>query len=464
MDLRFHTGALIGCLLAVLHAPRLCALPEQGAEHRPAPAAAESSPNGWHATYRSAGDSAAPDHEVHTHSAVAAFALDRGETVHPEIGMSDLRARFAADIDVAGAGVYRFGLRVEGGSATLQVVDDADRLLATCRAEEDGDHHGDWVDLPRGRITVAVEFARSGYRRARLQTRWQMRFDPDRGGFPEEPIPTSVARVPESAHTLVSAGLLARRGRVLLERKGCVNCHTSSRRSAAGLLVAPRLDGVAERLSPTWMARWIRRPADLRRGADMPGLLPPGPAGHDEARNIAAFLASLSEPTASPDVLTGRALYHRLGCVACHGATASLAELSGDDFQNAEVPAAAVMPFGDMHGKWLPGALVEFLLDPTANHPAGRMPAFGLDRDEAEPLAAFLRATWAAGEPLEPEVERGREAWAARGCGTCHLLASGRTQLPHREEAGTARRRARARLSRPRGHAQPALRLGAGRA
>ena len=32
------------------------------------------------------------------------------------------------------------------------------------------------------------------------------------------------------------------RGRVLLERKGCVNCHTTGKRSAVGLLVAPRMD------------------------------------------------------------------------------------------------------------------------------------------------------------------------------------------------------------------------------
>ncbi len=443
---------LAACLAAVSLA---LALPTTARQAPAAPLAsgaraADALPAGWHAYYTLAPDGPEVPHEVHDHAVAAAFALDRGETLHPEAEMADLRARFSAEVEIPTSGRYRFGMALEGGRATLRVAEAGGAELAVCRAEEDGEHHTDWVDLGRGRVVVTVSFAREGYSRARLQTRWEMRFEPGRGGFPEEPIPTPSARVPEAARERVAQGLLARRGRVLLEQKGCVNCHTTDRRNAVGLLVAPRMDGVGERLSTTWTARWIHRPQDLRRGSDMPALLPPGETGRAEAADLAAFLAGTAALELGPEEQAGRELYHQLGCVACHGALASLAELHDDEFQSDAVPGGTVAPFGDLNGKWRTGALADYLVDPAADHPAGRMPSFGLERAEAEQLAAYLRAAWQGMAPDAAAVERGRQAWALRGCGTCHLLEGGRTELQ------TDRKLEQLLLDEPRGCLDPA--------
>ncbi len=440
MGSKIRIGTALSCLSLAMLVAALRSEPAQASATRLAAPPANAAipqvstpdlvvPNGWYALYTSASEGTKLPVEVHTHSPAAAFALDRGETLHPEVEMVDLRASFTADVSLATSGTYRFGFEMEGGHATVRVVDVNGREVAVCRADQAGEHYSDWIELPRGRVELTASFARDGYERARLQTRWEMKYEQGRGGFPAEPIPAHVTRVPASAQADVATGLLARRGRILLERKGCVNCHTTGKRNAVDTLVAPRMDDVGERLTTSWMARWIHRPADLRANANMPALLPSGEAGRAEAADIAAFLAGRSQPTDTGSA-SGRTLYHQIGCVACHGALTSLANLSNDEFQSHATPGAPVAPFGDVHGKWRRDALVRFLLNPAASHPAGRMPNFGLEQQQAEDLADYLRGAWeggAAGDPVA--AERGREAWALRGCGTCHLLEGGRTEL-----------------------------------
>ncbi|MCZ6597334.1 MAG: hypothetical protein O7B99_06840, partial [Planctomycetota bacterium] len=116
--------------------------------------------------------------------------------------------------------------------------------------------------------------------------------------------------------------------------------------------------------------------------------------------------------------------YHRVGCVACHGARETLAVLFDDEFLPDELPAVPpAAPLRDLGEKWRPVALERFLRDPAATHPDGRMPSFDLSLAEARQLAGYLLegAWWELGrEPDAAAVARGRETFGASGCTACH--------------------------------------------
>jgi mono/diheme cytochrome c family protein len=103
-------------------------------------------------------------------------------------------------------------------------------------------------------------------------------------------------------------------------------------------------------------------------------------------------------------------VYHRVGCVACHGA------LQGD-------LAAADPAILQIAGKTSISPLAAFLKDPLRDHPAGRMPSLLLDDLEAKALATYLvgLSTKHLGTP-EAEASRasdrrrGAAAFASRGC------------------------------------------------
>lgn len=77
-------------------------------------------------------------------------------------------------------------------------------------------------------------------------------------------------------------------------------------------------------------------------------------------------------------VARGDALYHRIGCVACHAP------------QDASTNTMTAVSLPRMAEKWSFDGLRRFLLDPLAIRPSGRMPAMNLTDREAADLAHFL--------------------------------------------------------------------------
>ena len=130
-------------------------------------------------------------------------------------------------------------------------------------------------------------------------------------------------------------------------------------------------------------------------------------------------------PSAEADPDLGRRLYHAVGCVPCHGALASPAEVFADEELPGEIPDAEVIaPFLGPEAKWSARGLVSFLRDPVAIRPRGRMPSSDLSEAEAGAIAAYLLARWGEAEPpLDPEsalAERGRKLYASKSCRSCH--------------------------------------------
>jgi mono/diheme cytochrome c family protein len=169
----------------------------------------------------------------------------------------------------------------------------------------------------------------------------------------------------------------------------------------------------------------------------MPGLLHGQDDQSAQIDDLVHYLASLGGPISAqaslPDparVATGEALYHEVGCFACHG-------VRGREEAEAGEPER-FEALGPVASKYTLDGLAAFLRDPVSVHPSGRMPSMLLEAGEAAAIAAFLVATDDAGADAAAEawagdparVERGRERFATLGCISCHELETDRAPEP----------------------------------
>ncbi|MBU6277070.1 MAG: c-type cytochrome [Planctomycetes bacterium] len=266
-------------------------------------------------------------------------------------------------------------------------------------------------------------------------------------------------------------------GRLLVGELGCVACHPSADSELAPK-PGPDLSGVGTRVDPQWLAAFLAGPDEAAPGTTMPHALAAAPAAERDGL-VAALVAYLSTlraevPLPKPSGLnpmppafwdrgtaaTGRALYHHVGCVACHdplpghdgrgGPTA--VEARGADLDSADRAAAGLPPLeapfrsvalSHVGSKYTRRGLTEFLLVPLHARPAGRMPDMKLKAIEAADIAAALLEAVPGDGPARPAdgvppppadlVDRGRTAFAAWRCNACHT-----TGVPSTARAATA--------------------------
>lgn len=134
---------------------------------------------------------------------------------------------------------------------------------------------------------------------------------------------------------------------------------------------------------------------------EMLGSLPPGDRA-SAADALMHFLASGQKDLfkrTMPDraaVARGEALYHHVGCVACHAP------------RDGSAPTANSVALPNMAEKWSVGGLRRFLLDPLAIRPSGRMPAMRLTDQEAGDIAHYLLRDVKVAAPVELAFYRGQ--------------------------------------------------------
>ncbi len=165
-----------------------------------------------------------------------------------------------------------------------------------------------------------------------------------------------------------------------LQRWRCLACHRpSTRHPELASPPAPALERVGRRLRASWVSSWLSDEGPRPRGRGMPRVFRGWPQKEKEraVADLVAFLLrdgqgpfSTPGPQLSSDAFVGGRLFTSVGCVACHG-RADLADLA----LKTDLPH-----------------LVEFLRDPVALHPDGRMPSLALTPSEARAIALFLMA------------------------------------------------------------------------
>jgi mono/diheme cytochrome c family protein len=177
-------------------------------------------------------------------------------------------------------------------------------------------------------------------------------------------------------------------GQLLLGELNCTSCHQADP-SFAGFVVkkpAPILDTVGNRVRPQYLLKFLSDPQATKPGTTMPNVLAtlPETERKEKVEAIVHFLAStgtLSESAAlRQSVNRGEMLYHSIGCVACHDPRK----------EENQQPLPTSIILGTPSRKYTIPGLTQFLADPLAVRPGGRMPHVVNDATEARDIAAYL--------------------------------------------------------------------------
>jgi mono/diheme cytochrome c family protein len=177
-------------------------------------------------------------------------------------------------------------------------------------------------------------------------------------------------------------------GQLLLGELNCTSCHQADPALASVVQKkqAPVLDSVCSRVKPEYLLKFLNDPQTVKPGTTMPSVL----AGIPDAERapiveaLVHFLATTGTVVhTSPmrqHVNRGDLLYHSIGCLACHDPR--------KDPMQAGLPTS--IPIGTPSRKYsLPG-LTQFLENPLAVRPGGRMPHLNLSPADARDIASFL--------------------------------------------------------------------------
>ncbi|MFP6762403.1 MAG: hypothetical protein VB858_02255, partial [Planctomycetaceae bacterium] len=216
-------------------------------------------------------------------------------------------------------------------------------------------------------------------------------------------------------------------GYVLLKELHCGACHTNDvARTDIPEQPAADLSWSTGRVDPDYLQAFIANPQHVKPGTTMPDM--PGTPSAAERQRVALemthYIASLSDRTFSVQpvdaaaAVRGHTLFHSIGCVACH---------SPRNDSGVELLSATSIPLGQLDRKYSINGLTDFLEQPRAARPSGRMPDLKLTHWEALDLAHFLAGrTVTAGnkQQFRPDAglaARGRQEFERRGCVHCHL-------------------------------------------
>jgi mono/diheme cytochrome c family protein len=196
-------------------------------------------------------------------------------------------------------------------------------------------------------------------------------------------------------------------GRLLLGELNCTSCHAVD--SALGEHLSPKrapvLSGVGDRVRPEFVRALLTNPQHAKPGTTMPDVLV-GLSEQERKHRVEAlthFLASTgTEPMRDRYVdkdaaKRGEQLFHDVGCAACHGSRKKGVE-----------PLSFAVPLGDPASKYTVTSLAEFLDDPLAVRPSGRMPKLRLTVDEARDVASYFLKDVAGDPNVRYEYYEGR--------------------------------------------------------
>src|SRR5262249_53546902 len=149
---------------------------------------------------------------------------------------------------------------------------------------------------------------------------------------------------------------------------------------------APVLDTVCSRVKPQSLLKFLADPQATKPGTTMPSVL----AGVPEAERgpiveaLVHFLATTGSVNhANPlrqAVDRGDRLFHSVGCLACHDSRK----------EPPKVPLATSIPLGTPSRKYTLPGLAQFLQEPLAVRPGGRMPHLNLTAADARDVASYL--------------------------------------------------------------------------
>ncbi|MDE2179602.1 MAG: c-type cytochrome [candidate division NC10 bacterium] len=237
------------------------------------------------------------------------------------------------------------------------------------------------------------------------------------------------------------------RGRQMVEERGCFGCHSMPGFEKVPK-VGPDLTRIANKVDPSWLVRWIKKPREYLPKTKMPHF----ELSDDDALSIAAYLLRASQPMpelqgtfqALASAERGKEIVSKVGCLGCHripgieaqtppsGAPSATSPVQALTAQFAPPPLPEDQDFApdlsNISGKVNADWLFAWVKNPKQFRPTTRMPNLRLSDDEARAVTAFLMTLGqkqrVAG--LEQEVKKAQRVAAGerlirkRGCFGCH--------------------------------------------
>lgn len=218
-------------------------------------------------------------------------------------------------------------------------------------------------------------------------------------------------------------------GRRLFVEAGCSGCHDVGGVTAPR--IGPSLATIGKKVTPAWIAFWLRDPQVYLPRTRMPSFL----LSDQEIADLSAFLLSLSTspPTTAPSggrdearrsarasqadaVKRGETLYKESRCVTCHAVNDRGGTIGPD--------------LGRVASKLRDGWLAEFLHDPARLSAGTKMPRYRFTDAEIADLAAYIgselrdfdEASWPAPPQTAGRAAEGRVLVRKYGCFGCHEI------------------------------------------
>jgi mono/diheme cytochrome c family protein/glucose/arabinose dehydrogenase len=197
-------------------------------------------------------------------------------------------------------------------------------------------------------------------------------------------------------------------GKLLASALRCVACHGDEQSLAAPPLVSDSVD-----LRRSWIAEYLQR-SNGENSHREHRRMPYFELSATDAADLATYLGTdraEATPPADPSLVrSGREMFLKRGCVACHyfKKVGSVDWLDGGSLSDVGTKRSA-----DYLRKWL--------TDPAKLRPDHRMPRFVWEKGELDQIVAFL-ASNSEFEPQEVagDATRGMQLYGRMQCGSCH--------------------------------------------
>lgn len=364
---------------------------------------------------------------------IIGFTLAAGEAPHPKLNGQNGTYSWSGYVKILQAGSYQFAATLRG--KVVVKIEGKEVFAAESLAAEPVKKQGPAANLASGFQKIDVVFTRpEGL--ARLELFWKGK------NLPEETLPYQIlGHLPKDRPQQLTEHLTQEHGRFLFEEHSCAKCHKPDVANPMSQRLVeragPNLSKVGARVNPAWLKAWLENPKKLRPATKMPSLFDASDAGREEIAAVTAYLSTLGgtfkpQPIAKKDnasINRGKNLFLTVGCATCHRdapkETPKSEAISFVGLLDVE-GAKSAYPLNHLGSKMSAKSLSEFLQNPLAWNPSGRMPHMNLSPAEADDLSRYLTESTTKEIPqqeLKPTPEQialGKKLFQSKGCVNCH--------------------------------------------
>ena len=230
------------------------------------------------------------------------------------------------------------------------------------------------------------------------------------------------------------------KGKRLVGNLGCLGCHTVR---GEGSSIAPELTNLKGKVNPEWLYGWIANPKKYFPNSRMPVLN----LTREECTEIGDYLLSVGTGKRNPNDFMpnlndakskalGEKLIAERGCAGCHDMK-GFERISAPELTHVGDKTADILEFGNAKNvkKDLYDYLLTKITDPRSfdtDKFKGKMPKFGIEKDDAKTIATYLMSL--SGQELPVEFTKdlreqgspllaGRKIFEQHDCAACHRVA-----------------------------------------